>query len=112
MGPLRARSPGFSATSFPASGTRCRCHIHPMAVPLPPASNLHAILLVTKSRSLGPRLVFHYPPLSPSAAALAAAKDPAWFRHDTSTASVDSRSSDSDWDSSGDSDDDNDIEIG
>ncbi|CAE7012794.1 Nitrogen permease regulator 3 [Pyrenophora teres f. teres] len=83
-----------------------------MAVPLPPASNLHAILLVTKSRSLGPRLVFHYPPLSPSAAALAAAKDPAWFRHDTSTASVDSRSSDSDWDSSGDSDDDNDIEIG
>ncbi|KAI4905939.1 Nitrogen permease regulator 3 [Alternaria incomplexa] len=84
----------------------------PMAVPLPPASNLHAILLVTKSRSLGPRLVFHYPPLSPSAAALAAAKDPAWFRHDTSTASVDSRSSDSEWDSSTDSDDDNDIEIG
>ncbi|RAR07671.1 meiotic nuclear division [Stemphylium lycopersici] len=83
-----------------------------MAVPLPPASNLHAILLVTKSRSLGPRLVFHYPPLSPSAAALAAAKDPAWFRHDTSTASVDSRSSDSDWDSSSDSEDDNDIDIG
>ncbi|KAF1937052.1 hypothetical protein EJ02DRAFT_438131 [Clathrospora elynae] len=83
-----------------------------MAVPLPPASNLHAILLVTKSRSLGPRLVFHYPPLSPSAAALAAAKDPAWFRHETSTASVDSRSSDSDWDSSSDSDDENDIEIG
>ncbi|KAI4700503.1 Nitrogen permease regulator 3 [Alternaria sp. Ai002NY15] len=83
-----------------------------MAVPLPPASNLHAILLVTKSRSLGPRLVFHYPPLSPSAAALAAAKDPAWFRHDTSTASVDSRSSDSEWDSNTDSDDDNDIEIG
>ncbi|CAO2650264.1 Nn.00g015560.m01.CDS01 [Neocucurbitaria sp. VM-36] len=83
-----------------------------MAVPLPPASNLHAILLVTKSRSLGPRLVFHYPPLSPSAAALAAAKDPAWFRNQTSTASVDSRSSDSDWDSSTDSDDENDIEIG
>ncbi|KAL6155504.1 Nitrogen permease regulator 3 [Exserohilum turcicum] len=83
-----------------------------MAVPLPPASNLHAILLVTKSRSLGPRLVFHYPPLSPSAAALAAAKDPAWFRHDASTASVDSRSSDSDWDSSTDSEDDNDVEIG
>jgi hypothetical protein len=83
-----------------------------MALPLPPASNLHAILLVTKSRSLGPRLVFHYPPLSPSAAALAAAKDPSWFRHDTSTASVDSRSSDSDWDDSTDSDDDNDIEIG
>ena len=83
-----------------------------MALPLPPASNLHAILLVTKSRSLGPRLVFHYPPLSPSAAALAAAKDPAWFRHETSTASVDSRSSDSDWDSSTDSDDENDIEIG
>jgi hypothetical protein len=83
-----------------------------MAVPLPPASNLHAILLVTKSRSLGPRLVFHYPPLSPSAAALAAAKDPAWFRHDTSTASVDSHSSDSEWDSSADSDEDNDIEIG
>ncbi|EUC47484.1 hypothetical protein COCMIDRAFT_89980 [Bipolaris oryzae ATCC 44560] len=83
-----------------------------MAVPLPPASNLHAILLVTKSRSLGPRLVFHYPPLSPSAAALAAAKDPAWFRHDASTVSGDSRSSDSDWDSSTDSDDDNDVEIG
>lgn len=83
-----------------------------MALPLPPASNLHAILLVTKSRSLGPRLVFHYPPLSPSAAALAAAKDPSWFRHDTSTASVDSHSSDSDWDSTSDSDDENDIEIG
>ncbi|KAH7385834.1 nitrogen permease regulator of amino acid transport activity 3-domain-containing protein [Pyrenochaeta sp. MPI-SDFR-AT-0127] len=83
-----------------------------MALPLPPASNLHAILLVTNSRSLGPRLVFHYPPLSPSAAALAAAKDPAWFRNETSTASVDSRSSDSDWDSSSDSDDENDIEIG
>ncbi|EDU44434.1 hypothetical protein PTRG_11384 [Pyrenophora tritici-repentis Pt-1C-BFP] len=97
----------------PRSGTSpSSTTIHQMAVPLPPASNLHAILLVTKSRSLGPRLVFHYPPLSPSAAALAAAKDPAWFRHDTSTASVDSRSSDSDWDSSGDSDDDNDIEIG
>ncbi|KAF2855931.1 hypothetical protein T440DRAFT_463276 [Plenodomus tracheiphilus IPT5] len=83
-----------------------------MALPLPPASNLHAILLVTKSRSLGPRLVFHYPPLSPSAAALAAAKDPAWFRHDISTASADSRSSDSDWDSTTDSEDENDIEIG
>ncbi|KAF1840669.1 uncharacterized protein K460DRAFT_370639 [Cucurbitaria berberidis CBS 394.84] len=83
-----------------------------MAVPLPPASNLHAILLVTKSRSLGPRLVFHYPPLSPSAAALAAAKDPAWFRNETSTASVDSRSSDSEWDSSTDSDDEYDIELG
>jgi hypothetical protein len=101
-------SPGRNM--FPASAPAR--NIHPMAVPLPPASNLHAILLVTKSRSLGPRLVFHYPPLSPSAAALAAAKDPAWFRHDTSTASVDSRSSDSDWDSSADSDDDNDIEIG
>ncbi len=83
-----------------------------MALPLPPASNLHAILLVTKSRSLGPRLVFHYPPLSPSAAALAAAKDPAWFRNQTSTVSADSRSSDSDWDSSIDSDEDNDAEIG
>lgn len=83
-----------------------------MALPLPPASNLHAILLVTKSRSLGPRLVFHYPPLSPSAAALAAAKDPAWFRHDISTASVDSRSTDSDWDSTTDSEDENDIEVG
>ncbi|RMZ69225.1 Nitrogen permease regulator 3 [Pyrenophora seminiperda CCB06] len=97
--------------SFPRARELPRRNTPPMAVPLPPASNLHAILLVTKSRSLGPRLVFHYPPLSPSAAALAAAKDPAWFRHDTSTASVDSRSSDSDWDSS-DSDDDNDVEIG
>ncbi|KAF2833487.1 hypothetical protein CC86DRAFT_365376 [Ophiobolus disseminans] len=83
-----------------------------MALPLPPASNLHSILLVTKSRSLGPRLVFHYPPLSPSAAALAGAKDPAWFRHDISTASVGSGSSDSDWESSTATDDDNDIEIG
>lgn len=83
-----------------------------MALPLPPASNLHSILLVTKSRSLGPRLVFHYPPLSPSAAALAGAKDPAWYRHDTSTASVGSGSSDSEWDSSTATDDDNDIEIG
>jgi hypothetical protein len=56
--------------------------------------------------------VFHYPPLSPSAAALAAAKDPAWFRHDSSTASVDSHSSDSEWESSTDSEDDNDIEVG
>jgi len=83
-----------------------------MALPLPPASNLHSILLVTKSRSLGPRLVFHYPPLSPSAAALAGARDPAWFNHDTSTASVGSGSSDSDWESSTVTDDDNDIEIG
>jgi hypothetical protein len=83
-----------------------------MALPLPPASNLHSILLVTKSRSLGPRLVFHYPPLTPSAAALAGAKDPAWYRHDTSTASVGSGSSDSEWDSSTATDDDNDIEIG
>ncbi|KAL5115202.1 Nitrogen permease regulator 3 [Pleosporales sp. CAS-2024a] len=83
-----------------------------MALPLPPASNLHSILLVTKSRSLGPRLVFHYPPLSPSAAALAGAKDPAWYRHDTSTASLGSGSSDSEWDSSTTTDDDNDIDIG
>jgi hypothetical protein len=83
-----------------------------MALPLPPASNLHCILLVTKSRSLGPRLVFHYPPLSPSAAALAGAKDPAWYRHDTSTASIASTSSDSEWDSSTATDDDNDVEIG
>ncbi|KAF2131285.1 hypothetical protein P153DRAFT_383398 [Dothidotthia symphoricarpi CBS 119687] len=79
---------------------------------LPPASNLHAILLVSKSRSLGPRLVFHYPPLSPSAAALAAAKDPAWFRNETTTASVASQSSDSDWDSSTENEDDGDIDIG
>lgn len=83
-----------------------------MALPIPSASNLHSILLVTKSRSLGPRLVFHYPPLSPSAAALAGAKDPAWYRHDTSTASVGSGSTDSEWDSSTATDDENDIEIG
>ncbi|KAF2034808.1 hypothetical protein EK21DRAFT_84934 [Setomelanomma holmii] len=83
-----------------------------MALPLPPASNLHSVLLVTKSRSLGPRLVFHYPPLSPSAAALSGAKDPSWFRHDTSTASAGSGSSNSDWESSTATDDDNDIEIG
>ncbi|OAL42921.1 hypothetical protein IQ07DRAFT_593452 [Pyrenochaeta sp. DS3sAY3a] len=84
----------------------------PQSLPLPPASNLHGILLVTKSRSLGPRLVFHYPPLSPSAAALAATKDAAWFRNETSAASVGSRSSDSDWDSSTDTDDENDIDVG
>ncbi|KAH6614850.1 nitrogen permease regulator of amino acid transport activity 3-domain-containing protein [Boeremia exigua] len=83
-----------------------------MALPLPPASSLHAILLITKSRSLGPRLVFHYPPLSPSAAALAAAKDPSWYRNESSTASVDSNSSDSDWDSSTEADENDDLEIG
>jgi hypothetical protein len=83
-----------------------------MALPLPPSSNLHAILLVTKSRSLGPRLVFHYPPLSPSAAALAAAKDPSWYRNESSTASVDSYSSDSDWESSTEADDNDDLEVG
>jgi hypothetical protein len=71
-----------------------------MALPLPPASNLQAILLVTTSRSLGPRLVFHYPPISPSAAALAATKELAWFGNETSTASVASDGSSSDWDSS------------
>lgn len=72
-----------------------------MALPLPPNSHLQAVLLVTKSRSLGPRLVFHYPPISPSAAALLATKAPAWFGNDTSTGSIDeSNSSSSDWDSS------------
>ncbi|ORY02375.1 nitrogen permease regulator of amino acid transport activity 3-domain-containing protein [Clohesyomyces aquaticus] len=72
-----------------------------MSLPLPPASNLHSILLVTQSRSLGTRLVFHYPPLSPSAAALAATTAPAWFGNQTSTGSLDdSHSSSSDWDSS------------
>ncbi|KAF2686605.1 hypothetical protein K458DRAFT_297296 [Lentithecium fluviatile CBS 122367] len=75
-----------------------------MALPLPPASNLQAILLVTKSRSLGPRLVFHYPPISPSAAALAANKAPVWFGNETSTGSVGSDSSSSDWDSSTEND--------
>ncbi|KAF2746530.1 hypothetical protein M011DRAFT_445416 [Sporormia fimetaria CBS 119925] len=75
-----------------------------MSLPLPPASKLHAILLVTQSRSLGPKLVFHYPPLSPSDAALVANKVPAWFGNQTSTASVDSTSSSSDWDSSTDND--------
>ena len=84
-----------------------------MSLPLPPASNLHAVLLVTKSRSLGPRLVFHYPPLSPSAAALAANKAPIWFGNHTSTASVDSHSSNSEWDSSTENDGgDDDIEVG
>lgn len=75
-----------------------------MALPLPPASNLHAILLVTQSRSLGPRLVFHFPPLSPSAAALAANRAPEWFGNGTSTGSLDSHSSSSDWDSNSDHD--------
>jgi len=84
-----------------------------MSLPLPPASNLHAVLLVTKSRSLGPRLVFHYPPLSPSAAALAANKVPAWYGNQTSTGSVDSHSSSSEWDSSTENEGgDDDIEIG
>ena len=75
-----------------------------MTLPLPPASNLHAILLVTKSRSLGPRIVFHYPPISPSAAALAATKALAWCANETSTGSVGSESSSSDWDSSTEND--------
>lgn len=84
-----------------------------MALPLPPASNLHAILLVSKSRSLGPRLVFHYPPISPSAAALAATKALKWFGNETSTGSVASTSSSSDWDSSTENEGaDDDIEIG
>ncbi|KAF2735197.1 hypothetical protein EJ04DRAFT_491990 [Polyplosphaeria fusca] len=82
-----------------------------MSLPLPPASTLHSILLVTKSRSLGPRLVFHYPPLSPSATALAADQAPAWFGYGTSTGSLDGSHDDSsDWDSSTDNDDD--IEVG
>jgi hypothetical protein len=84
-----------------------------MSLPLPPNSCLHSILLVTSSRSLGPRLVFHYPPLSPSAAALAANKAPAWFGNETSTASIDSHSSDTDWDSSTENEgEDNDIDVG
>ncbi|KAF2003351.1 hypothetical protein P154DRAFT_104343 [Amniculicola lignicola CBS 123094] len=84
-----------------------------MTLPLPPASNLHAILLVTKSHSLGRRLVFHYPPLSPSAAALAAKKAPAWFGNETSTGSLDSHSDSSDWDSSTENDGiDDDVEVG
>jgi hypothetical protein len=84
-----------------------------MSLPLPPASNLHAILLVTQTRSLGPRLVFHYPPLSPSAAALAANKAPAWYGNETSTASLDSNSSSSDWDSSTENENgDDDLEVG
>ncbi|KAL5393386.1 hypothetical protein DPSP01_000206 [Paraphaeosphaeria sporulosa] len=76
-----------------------------MALPLPPNSHLQAVLLVTKSRSLGPRLVFHYPPISPSAAALLATKAPAWFGNDTTTASLDeSTASSSDWDSSTEAD--------
>ena len=85
-----------------------------MAFPLPPNSHLQAVLLVTKSRSLGPRLVFHYPPISPSAAALLATKAPAWFGNDTSTGSLDgSHSSSSDWDSSTEADGgDDDMELG
>lgn len=84
-----------------------------MTLPLPPASNLHAILLFTKSHSLGPRLVFHYPPLSPSAAALAAKKAPAWFGNETSTGSLDSHSDSTDWDSSTENEGpDDDIEVG
>ncbi|KAF2866687.1 nitrogen permease regulator of amino acid transport activity 3-domain-containing protein [Massariosphaeria phaeospora] len=79
-----------------------------MALPLPPASNLHAILLVTKSRSLGPRLVFHYPALSPSAA-LATDKLPTWFGNATSTGSLASHSSSSDWDSGTDNEDDGEV---
>ncbi|KAJ4296380.1 Nitrogen permease regulator 3 [Kalmusia sp. IMI 367209] len=85
-----------------------------MALPLPPNSHLQAVLLITKSRSLGPRLVFHYPPISPSAAALLATKAPAWFGNDTSTGSIDdSNSSSSDWDSSTEADGgEDDIDIG
>lgn len=84
-----------------------------MSLPLPPASNLHAILLVTQSRSLGPRLVFHYPPSSPSAASLAANKAPTWFGNETSTGSLESHSSDSDWDGSTENEGgDDDVEVG
>ncbi|KAF2240527.1 hypothetical protein BU26DRAFT_525991 [Trematosphaeria pertusa] len=84
-----------------------------MALPLPPASNLHAILLVTQSRSLGPRLVFHYPPISPSAAALAANKAPVWFAKEATTSSGGSESSSSDWDSSTENEGgDDDAEVG
>lgn len=84
-----------------------------MALPLPPASNLRAILLVTKSRSLGPRLVFHYPPISPSASALAVSKAPLWFGTETSTGSADSNDSSSDWDSSTENEGgDDDAEVG
>jgi hypothetical protein len=77
-----------------------------LPLPLPPSANLHAILLVTKSRSLGPRLVFHYPPLSPSAAALAAydSQRPGA----ATTPSLDSRSEHSDQDSTDPDDDDHD----
>ena len=75
--------------------------MHP---PLPPSSTLHTILLVTKSRSLGPRLVFHYPPSSPSATSLAASAAPAWYGAATSTGTDDTGSSSSDWGSSSDED--------
>lgn len=85
-----------------------------MALPLPPNSHLQAVLLVTKSRSLGPRLVFHYPAISPSAAALVATKAPAWFGNETSSGSMDgSHSSSSEWDSSTEADGgDDEIEVG
>ncbi|OCK83079.1 hypothetical protein K432DRAFT_347804 [Lepidopterella palustris CBS 459.81] len=70
-----------------------------MSPPLPPSSTLHSILLVTESRSLGPRLVFHYPPSSPSVALLAANTAPAWYGPSTSTG-TDTQSSSSDWGSS------------
>jgi hypothetical protein len=58
-------------------------------------------------------LVFHYPPLSPSAAALAANKAPAWYGNEASTASLYSNSSSSDWDSSTDNENgDEDLEAG
>lgn len=75
--------------------------MHP---PLPPSSTLHTILLVTKSRSLGPRLVFHYPPSSPSATSLAASAAPAWYGATTSTGTDDTGNSSSDWGSSSDED--------
>ena len=75
--------------------------MHP---PLPPSSTLHTILLVTKSRSLGPRLVFHYPLSSPSATSLAASAAPAWYGAATSTGTDDTGSSSSDWGSSSDED--------
>ncbi|KAF2202971.1 hypothetical protein GQ43DRAFT_391089 [Delitschia confertaspora ATCC 74209] len=81
-----------------------------MEVQLPPASNLHAIVLVTQSRSLGPKLVFHYPPLSPTSL-IGANKDPRWFSNETTTGSVASESSSSDWDSSTENEGDEDAEV-
>lgn len=84
----------------------------PYSTTLPPNPHLHAILLVTKSHSLGPRLVFHYPPRPsspPSSIFAPASASPAWYGGASSATETGEGGSESDWgDGSSDEDGDGD----